>query len=206
MSSPWMLSNKFLCRSYDAFSNCIAIEACLFHSQDDRAHNRRAVQADQPCFWTMLEDKFAHWPHDQLASLEDTARLDDFHVLVLHVDLARHRDCQPAELLARPLHHLACRTVSFTCGVYNFHRQIGEQMVLAIRKSFHQIHFILCTESLDIDPRQGGWRDAFDPGMVNHLESARCDLVGTPKFAERDTVADNPSLRAISVAPTAIVG
>ena len=67
-----------------------AIEARLLHTKNDRTHHRRTIEPNQFCLRAMLQHKFLHRFGDQIASLEDTARLNDFNRIIFHFDLARH--------------------------------------------------------------------------------------------------------------------
>ncbi len=81
-----------------------------------------------------------------------------------------------------------------------------EQMIPTVGQAFHQVHFVFCAQGFEIDLCQCRRRNAFDPGVIHHLKSARRDLICTAKLAKGDAVADDAAFLPISPAPAAIVG
>ena len=78
-------------------------------------------------------------------------------------------------------------------------------MIVVIGKSLHQIDFIVCTGRFQKDFCQLCRGDAFDPGIVDHLKSARHDLVGAAIFSERNTIANDASFLPVPAPPAAII-
>src|SRR5258706_8508855 len=200
------LFNNFFCSTNHMIANGITVEIDLLHAENHCTHYWRTIKPNQFCLRAMLKNKIVHWFRDEFARLENTPRLDDFHFIIFHFDLARYRYSQPAQFFACPACHITRGRIAVARSINHFDRKIRKQMILTVGYSLDQVNIIGYTKRFDINLCQRCRWDTFDPGVIHHLKSARRNLIRTAEFAERNAIANDATFLTVSAASARIVG
>ena len=101
----------------------------------------------------MLKDECVHWLSNDLSRIEDTPRLNDLDLFILHSDLAGDRNGQPTQLLPGPADDFQRSRVACARCLDDLDRQVGKQVVITVREAFHQVHFVPCSCGFQKDIR-----------------------------------------------------